>query len=258
MPGPSESQNFGQPSSSNPTAGEFDDDRALNGQHSPKAQKDGPNRPAGHYCRLPNGHMEWVPNPHYSRGAEYHADVEMTTPLPERSTTHAAKESFSSTSSSRRSKLKSMMAKMFRERMQSALRDDEKNRTLRRRNKEAAPPPRIYSDDPTQANSPSLPDYSMESSTLASCSAERQRNYNNNNNQIVSGAGAGISSVLTGISPNPRLVQHMPIPNIPLLHYQKRPYRVSKNTSGPRRHPRIKAVLPQMGKVLEEVENNHT
>ena len=179
--------------------------------------------------------MEWVPNPYLPRAAEHHADVDMTKPLPEGSTIHAANKS-SLTSSSRRS----MMANMFKKRMQTTLRNE--NRTLRKRNKEEAP--RIYSDPTTQANSSPLPDYSTES-TLAS-SVEQQWN---NNDQMI--PATDISSVLTTMSSNQRLVQqHIPIP---LLHYQKRPYRVSRNTSEPIRQPRKVAVLPKMGKVLAEL-----
>lgn len=188
--------------------------------HSPKAQKDGPNPQVGHFCLLPNGQMEWVHNPYLPRGAEYQADVGMTTPLPQGSTSHAANEGVSP---SRRS----MMANMFRKRMQTL----HENRT-RKGNTEAL---RIYSD-PTQANS--LPD-SMES---IQASAEKR------NNQMV----PGISSVLTAKSSNPRFVQQIPVT---LLQYQKRPNRVSKNTSEPRRQVRARAVLPKMGTVLEELED---
>lgn len=195
------------------------DDGPLNA-HSSKAQEDGPSPQVGHFCRLPNGHMEWVQNPYLARGAEHQADVEMTTPLPQGSTSHAANESGST---SRRT----MMANMFRKGMQS----QRENRT----GKENKTAPRIYSD-PTQANS--LPD-SMESTQA---SAETR------NDRMV----PGISSVLTAKSSNPRLFQQIPVP---LLQYQKRPYRVSKNTSEPRRQVRARAMLPKMGTVLEELED---
>lgn len=217
---PPESENFSRPASSNTTQGECVDNSSLN-SHSPKTQKDGSSLQVGHFCRLPDGQMEWVHNPYLPRGAEYQADVEMTTPLPQGSTSHAANESGST---SRRS----VMANMFEKRMQT-LRE---NRT-QKGNKEA---PRIYSD-PTQAES--LPD-STESIQV---SAEKR------NSHMV----PHMSSVLTAKSSNPRLVQQ--IPPVTLLQYQKRPNRVSKNTSEPRRQVRTRAVLPKMGTVLEELED---
>lgn len=188
--------------------------------HGPKTQKDGSSRQVGHFCRLPDGQMEWVHNPYLSRGAEYQADVEMTIPLPQGSKIHAANESGST---SRRS----MMANMFKKRMQT-LRE---NRT-QKRNKES---PRIFSD-PTPVDS--LPD-SMES---IQASAEKR------NNQMV----PDISSVLSAKSSNPRLVQQTPL--VTLLQYHKRPNRVISNTSEPRRQVRTRPVLPKMGTVLEELE----
>lgn len=227
MAGHPESQNFARPISSNPTLREFIDDSPMNA-HSPMALEDGPSPQVGHFCRLPNGEMEWVQNPYLARGAENQAGVEMTTPLRQGSTSHAANESGSTFSR------RSMMANMSKEKMQPP---PEENRT-RKGNEEAS---RIYSD-PTQANS--LPD-SMESTPQASA-----ENWNNNNQMVP----PGISSVLTAKSSNSRLVQRIPVP---ALQYQKRPKRVSRNTSEPRRQVRTRraAVLPKMGTVLEELED---
>lgn len=144
----------------------------------------------------------------------------MTTPLAQGSTSHAANESGSTPR-------RSMMANMFRKKMKTVCENG-----TRKGNEEA---PRIYSD-PTQANS--LPD-SMESTQ-----APAQKR----NNQMV----PGISSVLTAKCSNPRLVQQIAVP---LLQYQKRPNRLSKNTSEPRRQIRTRAVAPKMETVLEELED---
>lgn len=128
-------QNFAQPASSDSTPGEYFDNSSLNAHDvnfppvpdfeapevlpdisfhadNSEAQKDGPSLQVGHFCRLPNGHMEWVHNPYLPRDEDYQADVEMTTPLPQGSTGHVANDS---DSASRRS----MMATTFKKRMQN-------------------------------------------------------------------------------------------------------------------------------------------
>lgn len=134
LTGPPGFQNFTQPTSSNPTLEECVDNSSLNAHNAnfppvpdfgalelipngffhagkPKAQKDGPSPRVGHFCRLPNGQMEWVHNLYLPRGEEYQADVDMTTPLPQDSMSNVVNESGST---SRRS----MMANMFKKRIQ--------------------------------------------------------------------------------------------------------------------------------------------
>ena len=224
-------QNFAEPTSSNPTSGECLEASPLNAHNvnfspapdfetpeEPKVEKDGPRQQVGHFCRLPNGQMEWVDNPYLPRVEEYQADVQMTTPLPQGSTSHVANESGSP---SRRS----LMAAMFKKRMQT-LRE---NRD-RKGNKEV---PRIHPDLP-QANSPA--DF-MESIQMVT----------------------DMSPALTARSPNPR-PNPQPVQQIAVSpsQYQKRPNRVSKNTSGPRRQVRTKAVLARMETVLEDEADTQT
>lgn len=235
LAGPPGLQNFAQPTSSNPTSGECLEDGPLN-EHNvnfsstpdfetpelppdnsfhaeePKVEKDGPRQQVGHFCRLPNGQMEWVHNPYLPRGEEYQAEVQMTTPLPEGSTSHVENESGSP---SRRS----VMATMFKKRMQT-LRENR----ARKGNKEV---PRI-NPDPPQANLPADP---MESI------------------QMVTDMSPALTAKSPNSRPNPQPVQQIPVSP---SQYQKRPNRVSKNTLEPRRQVRTKAVLARMETVLED------
>ena len=178
---------------------------------------------------------------------------------------------------------------MFRNRIQNTLCDDDNNWTPSPgewNNVEEEAAPWICSDeyDPAQLQensfSPSLPDYFMEEfyNNMASSTADPQQQWNNDNSQMVlvpmvpapapapEPAPAGISSALRPISSNPRLVvvqqQKCPIP-LYQPYREGRSYRVSKNnTSEPSRRqqkpPRSTiAVLPKMGKVLEELEDNN-